>query len=87
MLRVRLMRMGVKKKPFYRIVVVDSRRPRKSKYKDIIGYYNPMKEPAEIKIDREKVNLWVSRGAQPSETVKSLLTKVKESKEASIKNA
>jgi small subunit ribosomal protein S16 len=77
MLRLRLMRMGKKKKPFYRIIVVNSQKPRESKYKDVIGYYNPMKDPAEIKIDKEKANFWLSRGAQPTETVKSLLSKVK----------
>jgi len=77
MLKLRLMRLGKKKKPFYRIIVVDSQRPRESKYKDVVGYYNPMTDPAEIKIDKEKVNYWLSRGAQPTETVKSLISKVK----------
>jgi len=76
MLAIRLMRLGAKKKPFYRIVVVDSRKPRETKTKDVIGHYDPLKEPPDIKIDMEKVNYWVERGAQTSETVKSLLNKV-----------
>jgi small subunit ribosomal protein S16 len=77
------MRLGAKKKPFYRIVVIDSRKPRESKTKDIIGYYDPLKEPPDIKIDLEKVNYWVEKGAQTSETVQSLLNKVKKSENIS----
>ena len=76
MVSIRLMRIGGKKKPFYRIIVIDSRKPRESRAKDIIGYYNPLKEPPEIKIDTEKVDFWLERGAQASKTVKSLLHKV-----------
>jgi small subunit ribosomal protein S16 len=71
------MRFGAKGKPSYRIVAVDSRKPRQSKTKEIIGSYNPLTEPAEIKIDLEKAKYWLDRGAKPSETVKSLLAKVK----------
>jgi len=71
------MRFGAKSKPSYRIVVVDSRKPRQSKTKETIGSYNPLTEPAEIKIDLEKAKYWLDRGAKPSETVKSLLAKVK----------
>jgi small subunit ribosomal protein S16 len=77
------MRLGAKKKPFYRIVVIDSRKPRESKTKDIIGYYDPLKEPPDIKIDLEKVNYWVEKGAQTSETVQSLLNKMKKSENIS----
>jgi small subunit ribosomal protein S16 len=64
--------MGAHKKPFYRIVVADSRAPRDGKFIEEIGYYDPMKEPAEIKIDEEKAKKWLSTGAQPTDTVKSL---------------
>ncbi len=83
MIAIRLTRLGAKKKPFYRIVVIDSRKPRESKTKDIIGYYDPLKEPPDIKIDLEKVNYWVEKGAQTSETVQSLLNKVKKSENIS----
>jgi small subunit ribosomal protein S16 len=77
MLTLRLMRFGAKGKPSYRVVVIDSRRPRQSKTKETIGFYNPLTEPAEIKIDPEKAKYWLDRGAKPSETVKSLLAKLK----------
>ena len=70
------MRLGAKKKPFYRIIAIDSKRPRESKAKDILGYYNPLKEPPEIKVDLERANYWLERGAQASKTVQSLLNKV-----------
>jgi len=76
MIALRLMRLGAKKKPFYRIVAIDSRKPRESKAKDIIGYYNPLKEPPDIKVDLEKAKYWIDRGAQASKTVQSLLNKV-----------
>ena len=76
MISLRLMRLGAKKRPFYRIVAIDSRKPRESKAKDIIGYYDPLKEPPEIKVDLEKANYWLDRGAQASKTVQSLLNKV-----------
>ena len=79
MISIRLMRLGGKKKPFYRIIVVDSRKPRESKAKDILGYYNPLKEPPEIKIDIEKAKFWLDQGAQASNTVQSLLRKVSKS--------
>jgi small subunit ribosomal protein S16 len=63
--------------------VIDSKKPRESKTKDIIGYYDPLKEPPDIKIDLEKVNYWVEKGAQTSETVQSLLNKVKKSENIS----
>ncbi|KAB2954432.1 30S ribosomal protein S16 [Heliorestis acidaminivorans] len=73
--RIRLKRMGMKKKPFYRVVVADSRSPRDGRFIEEIGYYNPIKEPAEISIDEEKALKWLQNGAQPSDTVRALLTK------------
>ena len=73
--KIRLRRMGQKKAPFYRVVVADSRYPRDGRFIEEIGYYNPITEPAEIKIDAEKAKKWISNGAQPTETVKSLLKK------------
>ena len=72
--KMRLRRMGAKKAPFYRIVVADSRSPRDGKFIEEIGYYNPLTEPVEVKVNEEKVSQWLSNGAQPTETVKRLLT-------------
>lgn len=74
-LKLRLTRMGSKKKPFYRIVAVDSESRRDGRALDYVGYYNPMVEPADIKIDQDKVKGWIERGAQPTDTVRSLLKK------------
>jgi small subunit ribosomal protein S16 len=65
--------MGRKKKPFYRIVVANSEAPRDGKFLEVVGTYDPMKSPAEIKIKQDRVQVWLERGAQPSDTVKSLL--------------
>ena len=73
--KIRLRRIGAKKAPFYRVVVADSRYPRNGRFIEEIGYYDPLKEPAEIKIDAEKAQKWLSTGAQPTDTVKSLLQK------------
>jgi len=73
--KIRLKRMGAKKAPFYRVVVTDSRSPRDGKFIEELGYYNPITEPAEIKIDAEKAKKWLGTGAQPSDTVRSLLKK------------
>lgn len=73
--KIRLKRMGAKKAPFYRVVVADSRYPRDGRFIEELGYYNPTTNPAEIKIDVEKAQTWVKNGAQPTETVKSLLKK------------
>ena len=73
--KMRLRRIGAKKAPFYRVIVADSRSPRDGRFIEEIGYYNPLTEPAEIKIDAEKAKKWLSNGAQPTETVKSLLKK------------
>ncbi|MBQ3180690.1 MAG: 30S ribosomal protein S16 [Firmicutes bacterium] len=71
--KIRLRRMGAKKAPFYRVVVADSRSPRDGRFIEEIGYYNPISEPTEIKIDEEKALKWLNTGAEPSETVKNLL--------------
>ncbi|HHT47554.1 MAG TPA: 30S ribosomal protein S16 [Firmicutes bacterium] len=73
--RIRLKRMGAKKRPFYRIVVADSRAPRDGRFIEEIGYYNPLTEPTTIKVDAEKAQKWLSMGAQPSDTVKVLFAK------------
>ncbi len=72
MVKIRLTRMGDKKSPFYRIIVADERSPRDGRFIDAIGTYNPLTSPAEIKIDAEKARMWLSNGAQPTDTVKSL---------------
>lgn len=73
--KIRLRRMGAKKAPFYRIVVADSRSPRDGRFIEEIGYYDPCKEPAIIKVNDDKAVDWLKKGAQPSETVKSLFNK------------
>ena len=73
--KIRLRRMGAKKAPFYRVVVADSRSPRDGRFIEEIGYYNPNTNPAEVKIDSEKAQKWISNGAQPTDTVKALLKK------------
>lgn len=73
--KIRLRRMGAKKAPFYRVVVADSRYPRDGRFIEEIGTYNPMMEPAEIKIDADKAKKWIANGAQPTDTVKSILKK------------
>ena len=75
MVKIRLKRMGMKKIPFYRIVIADERSPRDGRFIDQIGYYNPMTKPAEIKIDGEKAKYWLQCGAQPTDTVRILLKK------------
>ena len=73
--KIRLRRMGAKKAPFYRLVVTNSRSPRDGKFIEEIGYYNPISEPKDIKIDAEKAKKWLSDGAQPSDTVRHLFKK------------
>lgn len=75
MVKIRLKRIGAKKNPFYRIVVADVRSPRDGKFIEEIGYYDPNKNPAVIKIDNERANYWIKNGAQPTDTVKILLKK------------
>ena len=76
MVKLRLKRMGAKKAPFYRIVVADSRCPRDGRFIEEIGTYDPMAEGENIKVDLERAKYWISNGAQPTETVRGLLTKV-----------
>ena len=73
--KIRLKRLGAKKSPFYRVVVADERSPRDGKFIEEIGYYNPLTDPVEIKINAEKANKWLANGAQPTQTVRSLLVK------------
>ena len=73
--KIRLRRMGAKKQAFYRIVVADSRFPRDGRFIEEIGYYDPVKDPAVVKIDADKARQWISTGAQPTDTVKALLKK------------
>jgi small subunit ribosomal protein S16 len=73
--KLRLKRMGAKKKPFYRIVAADSRTKRDGITIEDIGYYNPVVQPAEVKIDEEKALAWLSKGAQPTDTVRDILSK------------
>ena len=73
--KIRLNRMGAKKRPFYRIVVADSRSPRDGRFIESIGYYDSTVQPANVKIDAEKAMDWMSKGAQPTDTVKNLFSK------------
>ena len=75
MLKIRLRRMGAKKQPFYRIVVADSRAPRNGAFVEEIGYYNPASEPVQLNINAEAASKWIKNGAQPTDTVRSLLKK------------
>lgn len=75
MVKMRLRRVGAKKQPFYRVIVADERSPRNGRFIEEIGYYNPLTEPATVKIDADKAKEWIKNGAQPTETVKSLLKK------------
>lgn len=73
--KIRLRRMGARNNPFYRVVVADSRSPRNGRFIEEIGFYDPKSEPAVIKIDTEKAEEWIKKGAQPTDTVKRLLKK------------
>jgi len=73
--KIRLRRMGAKKKPYYRIIVADSRSPRDGRFIEEIGTYDPLKDPSEIKVDGDKALEWIRNGAQPTDTVKTLLKK------------
>ena len=79
MLTIRLSRIGKKKKPFYRVVVTESSRPRDGRFVEIVGTYDPLKKPAEVKLDAERIKHWISRGAQPSDTVRSIIRRQKSS--------
>jgi small subunit ribosomal protein S16 len=73
LVKIRLRRMGAKKHPFYRLVVADSRSPRDGRFIEHLGYYDPMTDPVQIKIDGDKVVRWLQQGAQPTEAARSLL--------------
>lgn len=75
--KIRLKRIGAKKQPSYRIVVADGRSPRDGRFIEEIGFYNPLVEPAEIRLDSEKVDQWIKNGAQPTDTVRALIKKYK----------
>ena len=75
MVRLRMTRLGTVKRPFYRVIATDSRSPRDGRFLEQLGYYDPMKTPKEIKLDLERVKYWISKGAQPSETVATLIKK------------
>ncbi len=79
MVRIRLARLGSKKKPFYRVVVTDSRSPRDGRFIENIGHYDPLQNPPLIKIDLQRADHWLKNGAQPSETAGDLLKKVRAS--------
>ncbi|MBR6052256.1 MAG: 30S ribosomal protein S16 [Clostridia bacterium] len=78
MVRIRLRRTGSKKNASYRIVVADERSPRDGRFIEELGYYNPLSDPVELKVDVERANDWIKKGAQPTETVRSLLKKAAE---------
>lgn len=72
--KIRLKRMGSKRKPFYRVVVADSRFPRDGRFIESVGYYNPLTEPVDLKLDEDVIMAWLQKGAQPSDTVRTLLS-------------
>ena len=84
MLSIRLTRRVAKKKPFYRIIVTEKRSKRDGRFVESVGYYDPCRNPADIKINRERVNYWIERGAQPSETVRSLIKRSPEPASAEV---
>ena len=73
--RIRLKRMGAKKRPFYRVIVADARAPRDGRFIETLGTYNPLTNPAAVKLDAEKVRFWLARGAQPSDPVRNILAR------------
>ena len=73
MLTIRLARIGKKKRPFYRVVVTEKTRPRNGRFVEIVGTYDPLKKPAAVEVDRDRVEYWLSKGAQPSDTVRTIL--------------
>ncbi|MBV8552495.1 MAG: 30S ribosomal protein S16 [Acidobacteriaceae bacterium] len=76
MLAIRLARFGAKKKPTYRVVVIDKERARNSRSVEVVGHYNPVAQPAQVHLNRERVDYWLKQGAQPSDTVARLLKSV-----------
>ena len=82
MLAIRLRRTGSTKRPYYRVVVADSREPRDGRFVEVLGHYDPRRDPAVVKIDAERAQYWIGKGAQPSDTVRSLLKKQTEAAKA-----
>ena len=82
MLAIRLRRTGSTKRPYYRVVVADSREPRDGRFVEVLGHYDPRKDPVVVKIDAERAQYWIGKGAQPSDTVRSLLKKQREAAKA-----
>jgi small subunit ribosomal protein S16 len=80
LLRIRLARTGAKKKASYRVVVIEREKARDGRFVEILGHYNPRRNPAEVVLNRDRINYWLGRGAQPSETVRSLVKKTAEPK-------
>lgn len=77
MVSIRLARIGKKKKPFYRVVVIEKRNARNGRFVEIVGTYDPLKNPAEVKLEAERIKFWLGNGAQPSDTVRSFLRQQK----------
>ncbi len=73
MLTIRLARIGKKKRPFYRVIVTEKTRPRNGRFVEIVGTYDPLKKPADVQLNSERVQYWLGKGAQPSDTVRSLI--------------
>lgn len=86
MLAIRLTRQGAKKKPFYRVVVAEKRAKRDGRFVEIVGYYNPCREPVELKLDHDRISYWLKCGAQPTDTVKSLIRKAAQHQEPEAGN-
>jgi small subunit ribosomal protein S16 len=85
MLAIRLRRTGSTKRPYYRVVVADSREPRDGRFVEVLGHYDPRKSPAVVKIDAERAQYWIGKGARPSDTVRSMLKKNKKAAGAETK--
>jgi small subunit ribosomal protein S16 len=79
LLAIRLTRKGAKKQPIYRVIVTEKKTKRDGRFVEIVGHYNPCRQPVEIVLDRERIDFWIARGAKPSETVRSLLRRHQES--------
>lgn len=84
MLAIRLTRQGAKKKPFYRVVVAEKRAKRDGHFVEIVGYYNPLREPVELKLDHERISYWLKCGAQPTDTVRNLIRKSEQQQTAEV---
>lgn len=82
MLAIRLTRQGAKKRPFYRVVVADREAKRDGRFVEIVGHYNPCREPVELKLNHERISYWIAKGAKPSDTVRGLIRKSEQQKPA-----